>query len=147
MAKTGSKTDTSTLAMHELRMRLAQMSTAERDAVLALLDDLQRQDGGGSGPRLADLLETPSVTSFIDKPGIGDLFTPNPGPQTAFVNSSVTEILYGGKAGGGKALPLTSRQHLMPVPETPVTLMMRVFLMRSALHLSSSVMWTARTTA
>ena len=92
-------------------MRLAQMSTAERDAVLALLDDLQRQDGGGSGPRLADLLETPSVTSFIDKPGIGDLFTPNPGPQTAFVNSSVTEILYGGKAGGGKALPLTATVH------------------------------------
>ena len=55
-------------------------------------------------------------------------------------NSQTSVTLWEGAA-------LTSRQHLMPVPETPVTLMMRVFLMRSALHLSSSVMWTARTTA
>jgi len=101
------KTDASTLAMHEIRMRLAQMSSAERDTMLALMDELQRADGM-KGARLADLLETAKATSFLDQPGVGDLFTPNPGPQTAFVKSSVTEILYGGKVGGGKALPLTT---------------------------------------
>lgn len=104
------KTDASTLAVHEIRMRLAQMSSAERDTMLALMDELQRADGM-KGARLADLLETAKATSFLDQPGVGDLFTPNPGPQTAFVKSSVTEILYGGKVGGGKAQPLSATVH------------------------------------
>lgn len=31
------------------------------------------------------------------------IFTPNPGPQTAFLSASETEVLYGGAAGGGKS--------------------------------------------
>lgn len=36
----------------------------------------------------------------------GPLFTPNPGPQQAFVDCACDEVLFGGMAGGGKSLGL-----------------------------------------
>ena len=46
------------------------------------------------------------------------LFTANPGPQSRFVESDVSEILYGGKMGGGKSagLLIGALQHLFRYP-------------------------------
>jgi predicted phage terminase large subunit-like protein len=41
-------------------------------------------------------------------PRIEDCWTPNPGPQAEFFNSTCREILYGGSAGGGKTSALTA---------------------------------------
>lgn len=43
-------------------------------------------------------------TSSEDAPPI--VLTPNPGPQTSFVNSEADITIFGGAAGGGKMLPL-----------------------------------------
>jgi predicted phage terminase large subunit-like protein len=41
-------------------------------------------------------------------PRIEDCWTPNPGPQAEFFNSTCREVLYGGSAGGGKTSALTA---------------------------------------
>jgi len=43
----------------------------------------------------------PALQNLVKEKDI--LFQPHPGPQTAFLSSSETEVLYGGAAGGGKS--------------------------------------------
>ena len=52
-----------------------------------------------------------SLSTKVDKriPLKEPVFTANPGPQSVFVLSNVFEILYGGRAGGGKAHPEDER--------------------------------------
>lgn len=45
-------------------------------------------------------------------------FTPNPGPQTEFLAASERCVLFGGAAGGGKALKLSTVIHTLTGPKT-----------------------------
>lgn len=62
---------------------------------MTLLQDLERQIAGMSGPAKAEL-------DRMLAPELGQVFLPNPGPQTDAYCSQADILLFGGSAGGGK---------------------------------------------
>ena len=70
------------------------MTSNSKDLAVAL-SEMQRRG-----------LELPVISTATIAESLADVWTPNPGPQTMFVESDVYEVLYGGAAGGGKSVGL-----------------------------------------
>lgn len=60
--------------------------------------------------------EAPVIPKELENREIA--FTPNPGPQTEFLAAPEREVLYGGAAGGGKALELSFKINTLAGPKT-----------------------------